>query len=66
MDDGFFSGLEFKGFFFMDFIEKTLSFEQMLFDSLAGGRWRRRVGPSTSSRSGTSTTLNSCSTRSST
>ncbi|NMC07558.1 MAG: hypothetical protein GYA24_20260 [Candidatus Lokiarchaeota archaeon] len=44
MDDGFFSGLEFKGFFFMDFIEKTLSFEQMLFDSLGGRRMEEASG----------------------
>ncbi len=44
MDDGFFSGLEFKGFFFMDFIEKTLSFEQMLFDSLGGWKMEEESG----------------------
>ncbi len=44
MDDGFFSDLEFKGFFFMDYIEKALSFEQMLFDSLGGRKMEEASG----------------------
>lgn len=44
LQDGIFDGLEFKGFFFMDFIEKTLSFEQILFDVLGGKDLERESG----------------------
>ncbi|HME52894.1 MAG TPA: phosphotransferase [Candidatus Lokiarchaeia archaeon] len=44
IDDGFFDGLEFNGFFFMEYIEKTLSFEQMLFDSLGGRKLEESSG----------------------
>jgi hypothetical protein len=44
IDEGFFDGLEFKGFFFMNFIEKALSFEQMLFDTLGGRKMEEASG----------------------
>ncbi len=34
--DGIFDNLEFKGFLFMEYIENTISFEQILFDRLGG------------------------------
>jgi len=36
IEDGIFDGLEFKGFFFMDYIEHSLSFEMITFDLLGG------------------------------
>ncbi|MHA1681636.1 MAG: phosphotransferase [Promethearchaeota archaeon] len=44
LDDGIFNGLEFKGFFFMDYLANALSFEIILFDILGGKHMEKASG----------------------
>mgnify|MGYP006293511615 CR=1 FL=1 len=44
LGEGLFDGLEFKGFFFMDYLENSLSFEFILFDLLGGKELERASG----------------------
>ncbi|MBD3186187.1 hypothetical protein GF325_05110, partial [Candidatus Bathyarchaeota archaeon] len=44
LNDGVFDGLEFKGFFFMDYLSNALSFELILFDILGGKKMEKASG----------------------
>ncbi|MHA1793656.1 MAG: hypothetical protein ACTSVI_13505 [Promethearchaeota archaeon] len=44
LNEGIYDGLEFKGFFFMDYISGSFSFEQILFDILGGKRLEKESG----------------------
>ena len=46
IDEGIFDDLEFKGFLFMEFIEHTVSFENILFDILGGKEMEHYSGAS--------------------